>query len=343
MSGKAKTRASPKASKAPKANQAEVPKAAAVCSPSSAEAFVETGTCFSLEALRLLAARWNEANGYAERRIDGVVRASAKELWSELRRRLSPDCGDRSEACWVERGSPLADASLIAAAFAPPKPAAWKKNPRTWLSTTDIDRVMGQYEAVASNRFKWLGALPRDFRDPHPMGGCVTDKMCALDVLAEKGKGVVNLGVVFNLDRHDESGSHWVAAMVCMDPKSSVYGVNFSNSTGSPPVQEIRAWCEDVASTLGCPFVVNRVEKQRKNTECGVFSMYIIIRCLQTYRGIGANGRRLPAGAERPTFEQLCAEPYNDDAMVAMRDRLYRTPQAGGRAKGGGGVRKIRV
>lgn len=325
----------PKPQSAPK--KGKTPPPVAVCSPSSAEAFVENGTCFSLEALRLLARRWNEAQGDAERRIEGVVRASARDLWTQLRRRLQPDCGDRSEACWVDRGGPLADASLVAAAFAPPKPAAWKKNPRTWLSTTDIDRVMGQYESVARNRFKWLGALPRDFRDPHPMGGCVTDRMCKLDVVAERSRGVMNLGVVFNLDRHDESGSHWVAAMVCMDPTSSVYGVNFSNSTGEPPCDEIRKWCEDVAAALGCPFVVNRVEKQRKNTECGVFSMYILIRCLQAYRGVGANGRRLPPDAPRPSFEALCAEPYNDDAMVAMRDRLYRTPQAGG---GGGGRRQ---
>lgn len=302
-----------------------------VCSPASGESRATDGTCFSLAALRLLARRWNDA--HAKSRIPDVAGLSAKALWKALRAKVRDDCGDRSEACWVERGGPLADASLHSGAFAPAKPAEWSKNPRTWLSTTDIDRVMAQYAAVPANRFRWLGAMPRDFREQHPLGGCVTDRMCDLDVAAERARGIDNLGAVFNLDRHDQSGSHWVAAFVCMDPASSVHGVNFSNSVGEPPVSEIRKWCEDVATVLRCPFEINRIVKQRKNSECGVFSMYILIRCLQSFRGLDATGRRLPAGKSAPSFAELCSEPYDDDGMVAMRDRLYRDAQAGGGAK----------
>ena len=313
--------------------------ASVTCSPSAAEnAPVVLGpqasrSCFSLATLRLLAQRWNQSQSDPKKLIRAPATASGQTLWTALRRAMRADCGQRSEACWVDRGSPLADASLANATFAPTKPAAWAKNPRTWLSTTDIDRVMAQYAAVPANHFKWLGALPRDFRAPHPAGGCVSDRMCELNLGDMVTKGTLNLGVVFNLDRHDEGGSHWVAAFVCMDPSSSLFGVNFSNSTGSPPIDEIRAWCEEVSRFLGAPFAVNNVEKQRKNTECGVFSMYILIRCLQTYRGLDASGRKLPPNALRPTFADLCREPYHDDDMLAMRDHMFRTPMAGGKAK----------
>jgi len=305
-------------------------KIAPVCSPAGAEDRAHEGTCFSLAALQVRARRWNDA--HADDRIPDVARLSARALWTALRAKVRADCGARSEACWVDRSGPLAD-SALAGRFAPPKPAEWSKNPRTWLSTTDIDRVMSQYAAVPANRFRWLGAMPRDFREQHPMGGCVEDRMCTLDIAKERERGVTNLGAVFNLDRHDQGGSHWVAAFVCMDPAASVHGVNFSNSVGEPPVAEIRKWCEDIAAVLRCPFEINRVVKQRKNTECGVFSMYILIRCLQAFRGLDASGRRLPAGARPPTFAELCAEHYDDDAMVAMRDRLYRDAQAGGAAE----------
>ena len=298
------------------------------CSPAALTDHADPGTCFSLEALRILARRWNDAHPDAT--IPGVGRLSARELWKAVRAKVRGDCGQRSEACWVERGGPLADAALASRSFAPPKPAEWTKNPRTWLSTTDIDRVMSQYAAVPANRFRWLGAMPRDFREQHPMGGCVTDRMCDLDVEAERQRGITNLGAVFNLDRHDESGSHWVAAFVCMDPAASVHGVNFSNSVGEPPISEIRKWCQDVAAVLRCPFEINRVVKQRKSTECGVFSMFILIRCLQAYRGLDISGRRLPANTRAPTFAELCAEPYDDDKMVVMRDLMYRDGQAGG-------------
>lgn len=312
------------------ANKKKAPHATAVCSPVAAENRALGSTCFSLPTLRTLAERWNAAHSQ-DKHIPTPAKATSRTLWTALRQAMRAECGTRSDACWVDRDGPLADTTLANASFAPTKPASWVKNPRTWLSTTDIDRVMAQHALVPANKFKWLGALPRDFRAPHPAGGCVSDKMCDLNLTnMVKQTTTVNLGVVFNLDRHDESGSHWVAAFVCMDPTSTLFGVNFSNSTGSPPVDEIKSWCDDVARTLGAPFIINKVEKQHKNTECGVFSMYILIRCLQTYRGLNAAGRRLPPDAKRPTFTDLCREPYNDDDMLAMRDRLFRNPQAGG-------------
>ena len=302
------------------------------CSPLALEdsaASAGAGTCFSTRALRDLAARWNDT--FAERSIPGVATARASDLWTALRERIvgSGVCGKGStEACWVEAAvSPLRDAALAATVFVPPKPASWLKNPTAWLSSVDIDRVMKQYEAVVANRFRWLGSLPRDFVAPHPAGGCVVDAMCQLDVRAELAKGVRSFGAAFNHDLHTQGGSHWVAMFVGMDPAAPLYGVHFSNSVGRPPMREFREWCERMALEVGeatgvpCPFKVNRVARQRYNTECGMFAIYAVVRCLQTFRGQDARGRKL--GRPPPTWEELCDEPVRDRDMVEKRDEFF--------------------
>ena len=286
-------------------------------------------TCFTAKTLRDLAARWNAA--FAERAIPRVGTARATDLWGALRERMveSGVCGKgASEACWVEAAaSPLRSAAIAAAAFVPAKPATWLKNPTEWLSSLDIDRVMAQYAAVAANRFRWLGALPRDFVAPHPAGGCVVDAMCDLDVRAELARGVRAMGAAFNHDAHTQSGSHWVAVFVGLDPRAPLYGVHFSNSVGRPPLREFREWCEKTARDVGdaagvpCPFVVNRVARQRFNSECGMFALYTLVRCLQTFRGLGARGRKLRGPP--PTWEELCAEPVRDRDMVGKRDEFF--------------------
>ena len=300
------------------------------CSPGASPA--ASGTCFTAQALRVLTHRWNER--FPERRIPGVGGASAAALWRALRARMAESgaCGKGStEACWVEApASPLRDPGLAAGAFVPAKPAGWARRPTAWLSSVDINRVMQQYASAPAYRFRWLGALPRDFAAPHPAGGCVADAACELDVRAEVARGARAVGAIFNHDPHDQGGSHWVAAFAGLDPARPLYGVHFSNSTGEPPLREFREWCVGLAAEVGrvtgepCPVRVNVVRRQRYNTECGMHSLYTVIRCLQTTRGLDADGRRLKKGSRVPRWEDLCAEHARDADMVAMRDVLFR-------------------
>ena len=73
-----------------------------------------------------------------------------------------------------------------------------------WLNTINIDDVMKQYEHKYKS-FKWLGAVPIDFYDLPQL------KFKELNFAELEKKGIQKLGIIFNLDKHNEPGSHWVA------------------------------------------------------------------------------------------------------------------------------------
>ena len=76
--------------------------------------------------------------------------------------------------------------------FKPYQPDKWEKNPNTWLSTIDINRVMEQYEDAYPN-FQYLGANPIDF--DKKMGNGVFLKLCKLDIKKD-GKDCLGSGMI---------------------------------------------------------------------------------------------------------------------------------------------------
>ena len=69
------------------------------------------------------------------------------------------------------------------------------ENNQMWLSTSDIDKVMEQYED-AYPKFKYMGANPIDF-DLKLGNTCVLGDICSLDV-ENKRRKIVRM--VFNTD-----------------------------------------------------------------------------------------------------------------------------------------------
>ena len=99
--------------------------------------------------------------------------------------------------------------------FKPKMPKSWFKNINEWLSTLEIEDVMNQYDKKYKN-FKFLGAVPSD---------CPKSIRCSLTNLNLKGflkQKITKLGIVFNLDEHHQSGSHWVALMIDLSHKNSI-------------------------------------------------------------------------------------------------------------------------
>ena len=82
-----------------------------------------------------------------------------------------------------------ADYEEMISSFRPPKPESWDENPRKWLTTTNIDKVMKQYEE-AKKGFKYMGTLPIDF-DLKKNDRCVVGDVCNFnlkDIVKEKNK-----------------------------------------------------------------------------------------------------------------------------------------------------------
>ena len=77
---------------------------------------------------------------------------------------------------------------------------------------------MRQYEQTFSN-FKLIEptAIDYDTRLPEENDRCVSEPLCNLSIKQLMKQGKNKIGIVFNLDNHDEPGSHWVSLFVDID------------------------------------------------------------------------------------------------------------------------------
>jgi hypothetical protein len=186
--------------------------------------------------------------------------------------------------------------------FRPEKPEEWEKNPTTWLDSFNIEDVMNQYEK-ADPTFEFIGPVPIDFdlKMPGNWGKCIVDELCKLDIRKVRKQ---KIGIIFNLDAHDEPGSHWVCAYVDIPEKKAYY----FDSYGYPPPQEVDTFLKR-CKEQGCSDVYyNDIRHQRKGSECGMYCLYILISLV---RG--------------KDFYTLCKNIVKDDLMNVSRDLLFAT------------------
>lgn len=285
-------------------------------------------TCLSLDALENIRQVWNKthpnspikytntptnaktrkANSAKSRKNTNMRRAS---LWQQIRNAMKGYYECDTEYCTIKKLPGLDKGErqkIIKKYFRPEKPEEWKKKTTTWLDSFNIEDVMNQYEEAYED-FEFIGPVPIDFdaaATSNPLskewGKCIVDEICKLDVSEAKKKGTNRIGVIFNLDKHDEPGSHWVCAFVDY-PKKSAY---YFDSYGLPPPTEISVFLER-CKEQGCETVLyNDIRHQRKDSECGMYCLYTIICLLK--------GR---------TFQNICMDVVKDDVMNAFRDVLF--------------------
>lgn len=198
---------------------------------------------------------------------------------------LSADSQDteavRRQRCWVHQlfsSDPLL-ARELDQRFRPSWPTTWYTNKYQWLSNHDIEAVMSQYMR-AYKRFSFMGALPRDFAEISMDGQCVATQLCRF-----KPVEGMDYGAIVNHDLHNQSGTHWVSLFFSTRLESPLFGMYYFDSVGQPPkpqVQEFMNAVEREVTRKIAPFPVhyNKVRHQFKNTECGMFSLAFIIRCV---------------------------------------------------------------
>jgi len=284
------------------------------CSPKQNRDRGSDPTCLSLDILKDIAKSYN-AHQASINSSDRVPETGTKMvIWTEIQKRLDSECGQQ-ESCWLEQKWIPADVSSKAKGhFRTKQPVEWIKNKNEWLSNIDIQEVMRQYHEV-SPTFHFIGVFPIDF-DSVIMGKCVSEALCKINVAALHRKGVKQLGVIFNMDRHDQSGSHWVAVFANWDMTQSNYGVYYYDSNALKPPKQIVAFmkrlCDQTNALPGFkhfPSDYNKKRHQFKNTECGIFSMFFLIRCMKG-----------------DTLQQISNYRYRDNEIQVLRSILF-TPQ----------------
>ena len=165
----------------------------------------------------------------------------------------------------------------------PSQPKKWLKDPDTWLDSLNIAAVLDQYE-VSRPDFEFMGPFPIDFGAPNPYktgptntDTCLMNEVCTLSVENSIKNGTNYIGIVYNLDPHYKSGSHWVANFINLKNKTCIY----FDSYGFEPPEQIKKFMRWL-TTHDSKFVLNYSSRrlQYKNTECGMYCLYFIIRML---------------------------------------------------------------
>lgn len=266
-------------------------------------------TCFSIESLRKIADKWNESN--PTMRIEYTETTKGRTLWNSINNAMNTECN--SEVCWLKqpflKNSPLI--KQLKHHFKPIMPEKWNTNPREWLNTLNIRDVMVQYE-TKHPEFEFIGPVPIDFDAKLGFGQCVVEELCKIDIGKIMEMGKTKLGIVFNLDKHNQSGSHWVALYGQLPAGDKQTGeLYYWDSYGIRPEREIvdlmkklQKQSKDMGRNMSIK--MNNIRHQYKNSECGVYCIYFLTSLL-----------------EGKTFREIVTNIINDDKMNAKRGEFF--------------------
>lgn len=256
-------------------------------------------TCYSLDGLTKIA---NTYNKYSNKNNKILITVNKKQLWKRIQEKLKDKCND--EWCWKNhdlvreiRHDPNLDV------FKPIMPKDWYKNINTWLDTNNINNVMKQYEKKHKD-FDFYGAVPSDC----PMS--ITCNLNNLNLQKLRKKGIKKIGIIYNLDKHNEPGSHWVALFIDQTINKEPI-IEYYDSAGVKPIPRIYNYIELLKNKYNLNnqnaiILYNDIRHQYGNSECGMYSMNYILERLK--------GK---------TMKQICTKKIPDKKMEKLRLKLF--------------------
>lgn len=243
------------------------------CAPDIA---YSNGSCFSIDALETIVKEYNK--NYHN---DKILLSKTKKiinpgkyksfLVDSINDKFNKNFNCNKQKCWFEQKFLKSLNNLERSYMRPFGPSGTFK----WLDTFNITNVMEQYSKKYPE-FKYLGTVPSDFINTS------VSNISKNDFKQDKNDGIYKYGIVMNLDNSSQSGSHWVALFVDLK-NGKIY---FSDSGGSSPPKPMSNYMNtlyDISKKLynAKPVIdYNEKDHQKKNTECGVYSMHFIISML---------------------------------------------------------------
>ena len=245
------------------------------CSPIMKGKTVHKNSCLTSNVMFNLKKQYNHK--YPE---DPIRENTPASIWKLLKKKMTT-C--QSEDCWLtELAEPDVKKRLERYAFSPKSPTSWKNDPNEWLTNHDINNVLGQYE-YKYDSFEFIGPSFIDFNDK--LGDtCVDTEVCNLNIQEQMDNKKDKIGIIFNLDRHDQPGSHWVSLFIDLKDKFIYYfdsvGTKIPNRIYEL-VKNIQEQGTKLSTKIDFKFIDNHLfEHQKSNTECGMYSLFFIITLL---------------------------------------------------------------
>ena len=289
------------------------------CAPVAEGNKVVNGTCFDSDQLYVIAVALNYLNEPSTPQIMlrpiGHYRANhglQQQLVAEIKKQMD-DC----HRCWLEdeRLQSLDHNSDFQKRFIGVFSRPFKVDQLrsayavefdsdiVWLSTSNIDQVMKQVEQKYPT-FMYLDTVPADvlsfeyYKLTQFFAGLKRNFDFPFGETPHPSP--VRFGSVINTHRHNQPGEHWIALYISIEkPKPSIH---FFDSTGRCPPQSVEniilrfvRICRnryakkhqlpdrgrDIPIKTYVDVEYSPVRHQRKNTECGVYSISFLRRKLQ--------------------------------------------------------------
>lgn len=267
-------------------------------------------------------------------------------IYSELKNNLSKyKKTNNKEYCWLKLSAFKRKFISNENLFIPEMPTEWcedikewreSKIDAPWLSNYDIDNIIEQYEFKYKN-FKFLGSTPIDFRQKK-YGTCILnifnddeskskwlinsnykDKYCNYNPTGYKNKNI--FGIVFNTDKHDGGGKHWMALYINLEKKVILF---FDSAlTYSQLHPEIISFVEDIKKqhkNINFTFKYNTIQHQQSNSECGMYSIYFILTMLDADQSNKYTSLQM-----FDTYFNSNQKTITDKLMVLYRTKLFRS------------------
>jgi len=289
------------------------------CAPSKK---FKDGSCFTLKSLQIIAENYNKN---AKEKI--TISDDKQKLVNTLEKKLGDKCNEQT--CWLRLDfvKAIENPEILENTFRPQGP----EKKYEWLSTTDINDVVSQYQEKHKN-FLFLGAVPADFEELPVLG------IADLDFNELEKEGKTKIGMVINLDEHDKGGSHWVGLFANLK-EGQVY---YFDSFGKKPYKKTRKFINKIVKHIyknkySKKIHINKVihklknienlgggdseiknlnkldikyntkQHQFNNSECGVYSINFVVRLV---------------GGE--SFEDITNNITNDEKMNGCRKSYFR-------------------
>tara|TARA_B110000977_G_C11089826_1_gene496309 strand:+ start:7160 stop:8281 length:1122 start_codon:yes stop_codon:yes gene_type:complete len=220
------------------------------CSPKNNNSF----TCFSNEDLTKIA---EYISTKSTNKLDIPAKFdihNRKKLWSDIQENIGNLSKCSADYCLIKNTDiyNLIGKHKVEKLFRPEQPVKWLKNNTTWLSTIDIRKVMTQYQDKYSD-FQFIGPTPIDFDKRFTQEVCVNNSLCNFNLETLINSGKKRIGVIFNLDPHNMSGSHWVSLFI----DTNTGGIYFFCSYGVKPNTQIYDFIKKVWKQ-GNKLIMNR-------------------------------------------------------------------------------------
>jgi hypothetical protein len=267
------------------------------CGPSTAH---KKNTCYTNASLHKLKYFWNKR--HPEKRIKANNPA---QIWKQLKYYMLNTCN--TERCWLSHQfiKLNLDKTLKSNTFAPKSPKSWIENPREWLSSVDIVKVMAQYEHTYKN-FAFIGPSPIDFDTKKLFGTCVWEDLCNFNLNEHIKKKKNKLGIIFNLDPHFKGGSHWVCLFVDLKKKFIFYFD--SNGISIPKQIKKCVTMIQLQSIENLKFFQNAPKvHQQQDTECGIYVLYVISSLIE----------------ESVKYTHFMKNNISDEDMFKLRNKYF--------------------